>query len=173
MSISKSVIDKTKSYIDSNSLLFEKYPVDLEKLLSVQNIKLKDYPFEEDISGVLNINESGATIGYNSSLKKERRRFTIAHELGHFVLHNDEPKVFMDKVFFRKNSGGYTSKEEKIEKEANYFAASILMPENIIRKEISNVECDLHDDSTISQMARKFGVSSSAMLYRLINLNIL
>ncbi|MCD9853841.1 ImmA/IrrE family metallo-endopeptidase [Epilithonimonas sp. JDS] len=173
MSISKSVIDRTKSYIESNSLLFDKYKINLEKLLLAENIKLKEYPFEENISGVLNINENGVTIGYNSSLKKERKRFTIAHELGHFVLHNDEPKVFMDKVFFRKNSGGYTSKDEKIEKEANYFAASILMPENFIRKEMSVLECDLHDDSTISQMARKFGVSSSAMLYRLINLNIL
>lgn len=81
--------------------------------------------------------------------------------------------MFVDKVFFRKKSDGYTSKEEKIEREANYFAANILMPEKLIFQAVSNLTCDLYEDETVYNLAKDFNVSSSAMLYRLINLGVL
>lgn len=172
MSISKSVIDITKEYIDSNNFLFQKLPIDLELLIQKEGINLINYPFKDDISGVLIIEEDKATIGIDKNSNNVRKRFTLAHELGHYKLHAQKSNMFMDNVFFRKKSAGYTSKEEKIEREANFFAANILMPENLIRKEILDLNCDLHDDDVITSLASKFEVSSSAMTFRLINLGL-
>ncbi|RLJ31173.1 uncharacterized protein DUF955 [Chryseobacterium sp. 7] len=173
MSISKSIIDITREYIDTNSFLFESLPINLEELIGKEGISVINYPFEDDISGVLVIEEDNVTIGVNKKSSNVRKRFTLAHELGHFKLHTQKSKMFMDNVFFRKKSEGYTSKEEKIEKEANYFAANILMPEHLVRKEIVGLKCDLHDDATIASLANKFEVSSSAMTFRLINLGLI
>lgn len=173
MSISKTIIDITREYIDTNSFLFESLPINLGELIRKEGISVINYPFEDDISGVLVIEEDNVTIGVNKKSSNVRKRFTLAHELGHFKLHTQKSKMFMDNVFFRKKSEGYTSKEEKIEKEANYFAANILMPEHLVRKEIAELKCDLHDDATIASLANKFEVSSSAMTFRLINLGLI
>lgn len=173
MSISKSVVDITKEYVEFNASLFEELPINLDLLIEKEGINLISYPFKDDISGVLILEGDKATIGIDKNSNNVRKRFTLAHELGHYKLHAQKSNVFMDNVFFRKKSEGYTSKEEKIEKEANYFAANILMPENLIRKEILELNCDLHDDSTISSLANKFEVSSSAMTFRLINLGLI
>lgn len=173
MAISKSTIDITQNYIDNNAFLFQELPINLDELVKREGINLISYPFEDDISGVLVIEGDNATIGINKKSSNVRKRFTLAHELGHYKLHTQKSKMFMDNVFFRKKSEGYTSKDEKIEKEANYFAANILMPENLVRKEIIELDCDLHDDTTIASLASKFEVSSSAMTFRLINLGLI
>lgn len=172
MSISKVVVDITKGYIESNTFLFQELPVNLELLLEKEGINLISYPFKDDISGVLILEGDKATIGIDRKSSNVRKRFTLAHELGHYKLHAQKSNMFMDNVFFRKKSEGYTSKEEKIEKEANFFAANILMPENLVRKEILELSCDLHDDDVIASLASKFEVSSSAMTFRLINLGL-
>ncbi|BEV05025.1 ImmA/IrrE family metallo-endopeptidase [Chryseobacterium gambrini] len=173
MSVPKLIIDITREYIDNNAFLFQELPINLDKLIQKEGISVINYPFEDDISGVLVIENDNATIGINKKSSNVRKRFTLAHELGHFKLHTQKSKMFMDNVFFRKKSEGYTSKEEKIEKEANYFAANILMPEHLVRGEIAELKCDLHDDVTIASLANKFEVSSSAMTFRLINLGLI
>ena len=173
MSISKNIIESTQEYIDANINLFQNLPIDLEGLIERDSVKIITYPFQDDISGVLVLDGESATIGVNRNSSNVRKRFTLAHELGHYKLHTQKSSVFMDNVFFRKKSEGYTSKEEKIEREANYFAASILMPEHLVRKEISELNCDLHDDLVLASLANKFEVSSSAMTFRLINLGLI
>jgi Zn-dependent peptidase ImmA (M78 family) len=59
------------------------------------------------------------------------------------------------------------------EREANAFAASILMPEKILIDEIKNQHIDLSDDNNIQELAKLFNVSVSAMTFRLINLKLL
>jgi Zn-dependent peptidase ImmA (M78 family) len=81
--------------------------------------------------------------------------------------------MFMDKVLFRKNSEEYSVRDGKLEKEANYFAANILMPENIVKDYIEKNDIDFYEDLDIQKMAKAFGVSSSAMTYRLINLGVI
>jgi Zn-dependent peptidase ImmA (M78 family) len=173
MSISREIIGITKEFIDSNAVIFNKLPINLPSLMEDKNINIIRYAFKDDISGVLLIEEDKATIGIDKRSSHVRQRFTLAHEFGHYILHATKSNTFVDNVFYRKKSEGYTSKEEKIEQEANYFAANILMPENLIKKEISNLDCDLHDDITISSLAHKFEVSSSAMTFRLINLGLI
>jgi Zn-dependent peptidase ImmA (M78 family) len=64
-------------------------------------------------------------------------------------------------------------RDGKLEKEANYFAANILMPENIVKDYIEKNDIDFYEDLDIQKMAKAFGVSSSAMTYRLINLGVI
>lgn len=78
-----------------------------------------------------------------------RDRFTIAHEMGHFFLHSlaGERKMWAD----RKGSG-------PVEWEANWFAASFLMPRYLIKK---------NKITTVSEMMDAFGVSAQAAELRL------
>lgn len=173
MSISKNVVDSTKAFIERNENSFKSYPIKIEEIVWNEKINIVEHEFNDEASGILVINDENITIGVDKNSGNERKRFTIAHELGHYVLHNERSNMFVDKVFFRKKSDGYTSKEEKIEREANYFAANILMPEKLIFQAVSNLTCDLYEDETVSKLAKDFNVSSSAMLYRLINLGVL
>lgn len=173
MAISKEVVDTTQNYLSKYPEIFSTYPVEIKSIIHNENITLQSRDFEDEISGVLLIKEDNVTIGVKSGSHQHRERFTIAHELGHYILHTDKSNLFIDKIFFRKKSDGYTTKEEKIEKEANYFAANILMPEKLVLQAILNLDCDLYDDIAIDDLAKEFNVSSSAMSFRLINLGIL
>jgi len=80
------------------------------------------------------VNEN-SRIGYNSFESEVRQRFTLAHELGHFILHSDnkDDYLFVDnaKVMFRTNKT--SNQDYRREREANIFAASILMPQSLIK----------------------------------------
>lgn len=173
MAISKSIIETTNQFIERNSDILDNFPINIEQLVSNEGITLRVHDFKDEVSGLLFIQGNTKTIGVDKNSGDLRKRFTIAHELGHYILHNERSNMFVDKVFFRKNSEGYTTKEEKIEKEANYFAANILMPEKLIHNAIANLTCDLYEDDTITKLAAAFKVSNSAMSFRLINLGIL
>lgn len=175
MSISKKTINETMSFIErvfSNSNDFE-LPVNINQIIKEEGVELVNYTFDEDISGVLVLNGSQSTIGVNQSHSEVRKRFTMAHELGHYILHRDEgSSMFMDKVLYRKTSNNYSPKDEKLEREANFFAANLLMPKSVIDSYIEENHVDFYEDSHIQKMAEEFGVSASAMTFRLINLGI-
>ena len=90
----------------------------------------------------------------NKDLSPERKTFTLAHEFGHFILHNGCGKFRLD--FFDM----YSDEEAKDETEANYFAASLLMPEERFLK---FYEAGLDEKS----IAEYFGVSVAAVRVRL------
>lgn len=100
--------------------------------------------------------ESGYAIYVNEKHPKNRQRFTIAHELAHFILHKDLiGDGIVDNALYRS---GLNS---KVETEANRLAAEILMPLHLI--------VDAWDDAvdTVSDLAKKFHVSETAMAIRL------
>lgn len=144
-------------------------PIKIEEVAKILGLKVVGWAFDDDISGTLIIKES--VIGFNQTESRVRRRFTIAHELGHYILHKTEKSIFLDKLF-RFN---YPNPDQntKFEMEANAFAAAILMPEGLIRKETKNLEFDLGDELSIKYLAKKFDVSTTAMYYRLLNLQLM
>lgn len=168
-----------KSIYKAADEILQKYggvtlPIDPEQIARRMGIGVVPYPMENDVSGMLVINASGATIGYNNAEPKKRIRFTIAHEIGHFVLHNNNTsKVFVDnqlKVHFRSNESQQDSEKAQMEFEANTFAAALLMPEAQLLEYIKQLDLDLGDDEGLNALANKFMVSTSAMYYRLVNL---
>lgn len=95
------------------------------------------------------------TIEFNSNDAVTRNRFTIAHELGHYVLgHNN---VYRDTSLSWID---YTGREEEIS--ANNFAAELLMPEEQIRFYMDQVVI-----TDLNKLARIFMVSLEALLIRL------
>ncbi|MCB9065470.1 MAG: ImmA/IrrE family metallo-endopeptidase [Chitinophagales bacterium] len=144
-------------------------PVKIEDIAKGLGLKVIPYAFEEDISGTLIIEKK--VIGFNQTESRVRRRFTIAHELGHYILHQNKKAIFLDKLFRLNNTSDEQNPE--LEMEANIFAASILMPEKMLKSEVENIEFDLGNDEAIKYLARIFDVSSMAMYYRLLNLNLI
>ena len=99
-----------------------------------------------------------------------RERFTIAHELGHFLLHSDESTS--SSIFFAcraKDIHSTTSSQKKRgkEAEANRFAAELLMPKQLVEKLAHQWK------SSIPKMANLFDVSAEAMGIRLTQLGLL
>ena len=98
----------------------------------------------------------------NEDSSPERRRFTIAHELGHFVLHRAKRRTFnCDKaaVHLSLESAGV------IEREADEFASNLLMPGDVLRDRITSQDIDLY---LLSGLAKTFGVSFEALCIRFI-----
>ena len=149
-------------------------PIPIERVVNNRGLEIKIYDLGET-SGVLVIENGKGTIGVNPNESKVRKRFTIAHELGHYELHRDGTNgVFIDKQFkveFRNHNS--STGEFKKEQEANAFAAAVLMPEKFILKEIKNLEFDLSEDFSLKELAQVFNVSVAAISYRLANLNLL
>jgi Zn-dependent peptidase ImmA (M78 family) len=155
----------------ANALIGEhaKLPINIDKIIKRQGLKL--VPYEEDgVSGILMIEHKNTIIGYAEHESPRRQRFTKAHELGHFMLHRGG-NLFIDKDFktmYRPPSN--VNSTEWQEWEANEFAACILMPEHLVKKEMNKIQIDYADDSDnswIEQLAEKFYVSISAMCIRI------
>lgn len=159
-----------------NEIKTDSLPVKIEDIAKQRGLRVMPYAFDEDISGVLVIEDNVGTIGYNQSESRVRRRFTIAHELAHYELHRDKAKLFMDKGFkaiFRSKNSGLTEEAQIMEQEANAFAASILMPDHLLIKELEKIEFDLSSEDDIKNLAKIFDVSSTAMYYRIRNSSLL
>jgi Zn-dependent peptidase ImmA (M78 family) len=150
-------------------------PIPTDQLIEYLGAKLTLEPFEGDISGMLFREPSTVVIGVNSAHSTTRRRFTIAHEIGHLILHQGR-SIIVDKfvrVNFRDNSSSLGTDREEIE--ANSFAAELLMPEEMVRQEMHrrlSKRTSASNEQIIRQLARTFDVSPEAMEYRLINLGM-
>lgn len=153
----------------------KKAPIPIEEIIQSEGLKLVEYNLGDDVSGVLIINDNVGTIGINYSNSYLRQRFTMAHELGHYLMHASKTEVFIDKDFLVKyrHSNNYSTQEKRQEYEANMFAASLLMPKDIIELEMESPELNgLSEVEVIATLANKFKVSEVAMSYRFANLNL-
>ncbi|MBB3119723.1 ImmA/IrrE family metallo-endopeptidase [Pseudoduganella violacea] len=112
-----------------------------------------------NFSGYFSMRNGKPTIEYNVNDSLVRRRFTVAHELGHYVLgHQDAPRDYPDS-FGSKNSS-------PIEQQANKFAAELLMPAYVVKA------MALAGSNSLDELANIFVVSKVAMGHRLSNLSL-
>ena len=143
--------------------------------IPVERFTVRYEPFAGDqLSGMVHRRKDGrAVIGVNSLDAPTRRRFTIAHEIGHLVLHKNE-QFHVDEKFpigLRNELSSLAVDEKEIE--ANQFAAELLMPSHLIAKDIEELPADIEADDVISRLARRYQVSIQAMTIRLSTLGIL
>ena len=133
---------------------------------------------DADLSGFLfrDAKTKKAIIGVNATHHRNRQRFTIAHELGHYLLHAGEP-VHVDKanVAYRINRRDEQSAsgQDDSEREANLFAAELLMPARFLEKDVAAKGIDLLDDTAVNELANKYGVSAQALTFRLMNIGLI
>ena len=148
-------------------------PIDVVGLAAALDATVVDEKLDESISGMLLRDGDQAVIGVNRSHATVRQRFTVAHELGHLLLHKGTP-LFVDRdVRVNMRDGRSSTALSSQEIQANAFAASLLMPIHLIRTELSKLRPDAGRDDVIRVLADRFDVSQAAMRYRLINLGIL
>jgi len=105
---------------------------------------------------------SGFAIYVNAKHSEVRRRFTIAHEVAHFVLHR---KLIGDGI--TEDALYRSGFSDAVEREANGLAAEILMPKDLVREWFD------FGYRNATELAEKFNVSKQSMEYRLINLGLI
>jgi Zn-dependent peptidase ImmA (M78 family) len=117
---------------------------------------------EADLDGVSGLlYPARRRIVLNAGDPPARKRFTLAHELGHWICQcQDEPTV---KVFCRAEDVTLDPVARTVEREANIFAAELLMPEAAVRKAWSG---------DADETAARFGVSGEAMRWRLYSFGL-
>ncbi len=148
-------------------------PVDVETIARAKGIDVRLEGLEDEISGMLIMRGGQVIIGVNAHHHPNRRRFTIAHELGHFLLHREDARFFIDAapVFFRSDAATKATRDQEIA--ANTFAAELLMPEATLRAVMHEDLIDVFDDIAIRRLADRFGVSTQALLIRLSQLDLI
>jgi Zn-dependent peptidase ImmA (M78 family) len=108
------------------------------------------------ISGMVKPENGKYVIKVNRFEPKERQRFTIAHEIAHYLLHRDLiAKGVVDSTLYRSKLSS------RLEAEANKLAADILMPRRIVARELTLVP--EYVDDVDAYLAEKFRVSKPAM----------
>ena len=132
-------------------------PVQLEKIANKFNIQVVPFDFHEGVSAVLK--KDKGVIGVNMNHHPVRQRFSIAHELGHFLLGHDIGKEDLMEEGF--------SKTDPKEREANAFASALLMPTAWIKKSVTQNGLD------IDKLARIYDVSKQSLTIRLLGLNLI
>ncbi len=148
-------------------------PVDVEKIISRLEIEyIETDQMEDDLSGFIKRlgKNNKPVIVVNKGHGEQRRRFTAAHELGHYILHSMDD-VFVDtaneKVLYRKRDSSLSADPKEVE--ANNFAAELLMPREMLAKDIGgglpSEETSLNQ--LINKLADKYKVSTQAMTIRL------
>lgn len=150
-------------------------PVNIEKICQYYDIEVEPIDAEDNLSGFFLVNDKKIKmIGYNKNHSDNRKRFTIAHEFGHFQLHlQSDQKFFIDNnsKFFRNEKS--SSGELKQEREANAFAAALLMPVPLLERELEKINDNEDIDSIVIFLSSRFLVSEESMRYRLINLGVI
>ncbi|OCK55076.1 ImmA/IrrE family metallo-endopeptidase [Bradyrhizobium sp. LMTR 3] len=146
-----------------------KPPVPVEKIATSLGARLKYSPFDGELAGMLIRGDEGTVIGVNSLHHINRQRFTIAHECGHLLLHKGKD-VHIDRSF-RVNKRDEKSSQavDPEEIEANRFAAELLMPYDMIVKELVDYHIDIEDEEQLKELADKYQVSVQALTHRITN----
>ena len=120
------------------------------------NITIEGRSLDEDTSGYIELLKNGKyKIVYNSNHHPNRSKFTIAHEFGHYILHQDIlGDGTSDNKLYRTTDQliHYNYKMSSLrEFEANVFAARLLLPRFLIEKVMRDLMSD--NKSCITQIS--------------------
>lgn len=140
------------------------FPVDPVSIANELGVKVVEATLPDDVSGAL-IKDQGKdpVIVLSQADSINRKRFTCAHELGHYAYRLENDGDHYEYVDLRGQSAGQGRDPEEIH--ANQFAAELLMPEDEVRK-------ILKTGQPVFLISKYFGVSDDAIRFRLRNLKL-
>jgi transcriptional regulator with XRE-family HTH domain len=141
----------------------ETVPVNVKGIARRLGIGLYFSPLPDALSAFLLRANQRAVIGVNSNQHPVRQRFSAAHEVGHFVLGHSDGSLF-DYAVPATSDGEPPGYDPQSEREANMFAAELLMPEDQLIEEAP--------DYSVARLAKRYEVSQEAMSFRLLNLGL-
>ncbi|WP_406364409.1 ImmA/IrrE family metallo-endopeptidase [Streptomyces sp. NBC_00645] len=147
-------------------------PIDPVQLAEKLGVLIVPQEMPDDVSGMLLRRGDEQIIGVNQKHHENRRRFTVAHELGHLRLHRGRPLILDTdtRVNFRDTVSSMATDREEME--ANRFAAALLAPEPMVRRAAREADFRTAQE-LVHLMAERFRMSDMAMNYRLINLGVI
>lgn len=152
-------IERAKKVWDD--LCITSLPLHIREVAELYGFKIIEKNLTADHPGASGyIDSETQTIFIHQADAAVHKRFTIAHELGHYFLHPEELKSRTDlRTYYRKPIGGEIDDKEK---QANCFAANLLVPSHLLRSLLAN-----YNDV---QIAKMFAVSQQVIGYRRKNL---
>ncbi len=146
----------------------EAKPVRLGELARELGISVKVSALERGRSGLIKAEGDSYVIKINRHETRERQRFTLAHEIAHFLIHRDiidDQGEIVDNVMYRSGN------PEAVEYEANRLAADLIMPGERIQADLGYLDVPVTED-VISKLASDWQVSKAAMEIRLTSYTI-
>ena len=151
-------------------------PVPVEKIARQLGAQLRYSPLDEALSGMVYVKDGVPIIGVNALHHPNRQRFTIAHEIAHLRLHIEHIKnaVHVDKEFpvsVLRRDATSTTGTERLEIEANQFAAALLMPKRILSQTMAAAHTDIDVEPPLEDWAKRFKVSKATLEFRIRNLS--
>lgn len=142
------------------------YPVKISAIAHELGLSVLSATLPAGISGELRPEDDSYLIRVNRHDSKGRQRFTVAHEIAHFLLHKNQiGSGITDDVLYRSKLN------DAREAEANRLAAEIIMPKDVLTAEFKKPSSDL--ENKISELADQFQVSKAAIRIRLGNLYLI
>jgi Zn-dependent peptidase ImmA (M78 family) len=157
MDLKELLPEKCQKYLNT-------FPVEVLNIADELGIDIYiDKEMDDNISGYIKFESGKFMIVINNKHSYERNRFTVAHEIGHFLLHKDKIKEtgltdYVSQPVFRSNQK-YEPEEKDREVEANRLAAELLMPEIEFTKIFDKL-------NSMIDIADYFKVSESAVAVR-------
>lgn len=139
------------------------HPVRVGELAAELGLRVYKSPLKPSVSGLIRPAEdgNGFEIRVNKYEVSERQRFTLSHEIAHFLIHKSDIRSgVVDSIMYRS---ALTSRKEA---EANRLAADIIMPAPLVRRELAALG-GVATEENASQLASAFKVSLPAMRVRL------
>lgn len=155
--ISKSTKHVLYQYMKDNdiSLLNYNFNYFFQHCIQKYQIQVISHHFSNHkIEGLTVIDELGISFSYERDNATVKQNFTLCHELGHFILKH-EGNYFTESFYNHENL---------LEKEANVFAAVILMPDIVLLSKI------YYNCATFQQIQNSLEVSKQALYFRLLDL---
>jgi hypothetical protein len=143
-----------------------KRAANVHRIASILNLELREVDADGFDGSLIRAKDLplGAIVVRQSIRETSRKNFTIAHELGHFLLPGHQEA---DAVCGSNDIGNWGDASKALEREADEFAAELLMPASVVQPIIRSADPSLQ---TIEKIARQCGSSLSAAAWRYCDL---
>lgn len=149
-----------------NELQINTPPISPFKIAEQLRIPVFQWDFPNEISGIFVSNDENSCIGVNQNHPYVRQRFTVSHELGHFIFHNTK-NMFVDFLDMDIMDIAMNEEERKLEMQANWFAADLLMPRDWMYRDFKE-----YGENNLKLVAQKYEVSEQALWIRWVRLKL-
>ena len=179
----KKIIDQLIKDYNSNQEINDQIPVNIVEKIKEQNIELNElcYDLHDEVLGEIKKENGKYKINIQGYDFNYRRRFTMAHELGHYKLHKDllDDEGLDDglsyETMYRKNAKISSNQETQ----ANKYAIDMLVPKELIIsivKELNKIKeipriidenGEANNLNLIEYLSNRFEVSKIALGFRL------
>lgn len=144
-----------------------KYPIDLLNILDIKNYKyIEVNNWENNINALLIHKNNCIYLAVNGNHHDHRKRFSIAHEIGHLILNHDltyyKREITFDDIPFSVIKE-HIQVEKYLETEANIFAGEILVPLNILKQEFNKLPYKSDMAKMSEELSKVFNVSKEVI----------